>query len=210
MNAQPFGVSLRRHLRLAQRLRSLRSLGWPALLGISLALAGILLIAVSRQLQLKQIELQTRSLKADRAIQPPNSNYARSMPAVLPNPSDYTADLARIFDIAKSQGIVLSSGDYRDADRVALPIDVRVVDLRFNESYTKLKEFLAAVLNSMPHSAVQEVRIERKDSVAARHQVLLKLALVYASTEVKAPTPPLATQPLSERPLAADQGGALP
>ncbi|MDO8777735.1 MAG: hypothetical protein Q7K57_55270 [Burkholderiaceae bacterium] len=210
MSAQPSGASLRRHLRLAQRLRSLRSLGWPALLGMSLALVGILLIVVSRQLQLKQIEIQTRSLKADRSIQPPNSNHARPIPAVLPNPSDYTADLARIFDIAKSQGIVLASGDYRDADRVALPVDVRVVDLRFNESYTKLKEFLAAVLNTMPHSAVQEVRIERKDSVAARHQVLLKLALVYASTEVKAPMPPLAMQPSPESPLAAGQGGMLP
>lgn len=209
MSAQPFGASLRRHLRLAQWLRSLRALGWPALLGMSLALGGIVLIEVSRQRQLKQAELQMRSLQADRSLQPPNSNHARPMPAVLPNPSDYTADLARIFDIAKSQGIVLASGDYRDADRVALPIDVRVVDLRFNESYTKLKEFLAAVLNSMPHSAAQEVRIERKDSVAARHQVLLKLALVYASTEVKASPPPLATQSLSEGPLAG-KGGTLP
>ncbi|MEO8024119.1 hypothetical protein [Polaromonas sp.] len=210
MSAQPSGASLRGQLRIAQKLRSLRALGWPALLGMSLALAGLLLLGVSRQLQLKQAELQTQSLKADQAIQPPHSNHARRMPAVLPNPSDYTADLARIFDIAKSQGIVLASGDYRDADRVALPVDVRVVDLRFNESYTKSKEFLAAVLNTMSHSAVQEVRIERKDSVAARHQVLLKLALVYASTEVKAPVPPLATQPSPDSPLAAGKGGVLP
>jgi hypothetical protein len=210
MSAQPFGTSLRRQLRITQRLRSLRALGWPTLLGMLLVLAGILLIVVSRQLQLKQAELRARSFQADRSVQPPNSNHTRPMPAVLPNPSDYTADLARIFDIAKSQGIVLASGDYREADRVALPVDIRVVDLRFNESYTKLKEFLAAVLNTMPHSAVQEVRIERKDSVAARHQVLLKLALVYTATEVKAPAPPLAGRPSPDSPLAADQRGAQP
>lgn len=210
MSAQPSGASLRRHLRVDQRLRSLRALGWPTLLGMSLALAGILLIGVSRQLQLKQAELQTQRLKADRSIQPSNSNHARPMPAVLPNPSNCTADLARIFDIAKSQGIVLASGDYRDADRVALPVDVRVVDLRFNESYAKLKEFLAAVLNTMPHSAVQEMRIERKDNLAVRHQVLLKLALVYASTEARTPAPPLAAQPSPERPLAAGKEGVLP
>ena len=43
-----------------------------------------------------------------------------------------------------------------------------------------LKEFLASVLNAMPHAAVQELRIERKDGAAVKHQVFLKLALVYS------------------------------
>lgn len=210
MTAQPFGATLRHKFRLDQRLRSMRSLGWPVLLGISLALVGILLMATSHRLQEKQNDLQMRGLKADRSIRKPDPNHVRPMPAVLPNPSDYTADLAHIFDIAKSQGIVLASGDYRDADRMAIPVDVRVVDLRFNESYTKLKEFLAAVLNTMPHSAVQELRIERKDSVATRHQVLLKLALVYASEQAKSQPQPLSAQQPLESPAVAGKGGLLP
>ncbi len=210
MNSQLFGASLRHKLRIDQRLRSLRSLGWPALLGIALALGGLLLIAVSHRLQVKHNDLQRKSLKAELSAHIPDSSHVRPIPTLLPTPSDYTADLAHIFDIAKSQGIVLASGDYRDADRVALPIDLRVVDLRFNESYTKLKEFLAAVLNTIPHSAVQELRIERKDSVTTRHQVMLKLVLVYASTDVKTPSQPFATQKVSENAPAADKGGLLP
>lgn len=197
MNTPLVGTTLRQKFRIDQRLRSLASLGWPALLGMSLALAGLLLMALSYRLEIKRHDLHKKIPQAERSNVRPDASRLRPVPAVLPIPSTYTADLAQIFDLAKSQGIVLTSGDYRDADRAVIPIDVRVVDLRLNESYTKLKEFLAAVLNSMPHAAVQELRIERKDSVTTRHQVLLKIALVYAATEASPASQPSAPQQLA-------------
>lgn len=158
----------------------LRSLGWPVLCGVGLVLVGALLLGLSQQLRAQKNKLQLELRQAQKAAPKPAPHQARGVPVVFPPSSDYTADLAQIFDIAKSQGIVLASGDYRDADPTALGLDTRLVDLRINENYGKLKEFLASVLNAMPHAAVQELRIERKDGAAVKHQVFLKLALVYS------------------------------
>ncbi|WP_431096867.1 hypothetical protein [Polaromonas aquatica] len=161
-------------------LEPLRALGWPVLCGVGLLLVGVLLLGLSHQLRLQKDTLQLELRQAQKASPKPTAPPTRGVPVIFPPSSDHTADLAQIFDIAKSQGIVLASGDYRDADPNALGLDTRLVDLRINENYGKLKEFLASVLNAMPHAAVQELRIERKDGTAVKHQVFLKLALVYA------------------------------
>lgn len=158
----------------------LRAVGWPVLCGIALVLVGALLLGLSQQLRAQKNRLQLELRQAQKPGPQAAASRTRGVPVVFPPSGDYTADLAQIFDIAKSQGIVLASGDYRDADPTALGLDTRLVDLRINENYGKLKEFLASVLNAMPHAAVQELRIERKDGAAVKHQVFLKLALVYS------------------------------
>ena len=160
-------------------LAPLRALGWPVLCGLGLLLVGALLLGLSQQLRLQKNTLQLELRQAQKPG-PKAASAVRGVPVIFPPSSDYTADLAQIFDIAKSQGIVLASGDYRDADPTALGLDTRLVDLRINENYGTLKEFLASVLNAMPHAAVQELRIERKDGTTVKHQVFLKLALVYS------------------------------
>lgn len=206
MGIELSSATLRHKLRVDERFRSLRSLGWPVLSGVCLVLVGIFLMVISQRLQVKQDALQVASLKADSSIQKPASELLRPMPALLPNSSDYTADLSQIFDIAKSQGIVLMKGDYHEADPISIAVDVRVVDLHFNENYTKLKEFLAAVLNTMPHAAVQQLRIERKDSIATRHDILLQLALVYSSDQARTQPQLPAQQVLSSQPIAGKKG----
>lgn len=161
-------------------LAPLRALGWPVLCGVGLVLVGALLLGLSQQLRLQKNTLQLELRQAQKPGPKAAASAVRGVPVIFPPSSDYTADLAQIFDIAKSQGIVLASGDYRDADPTALGLDTRLVDLRINENYGTLKEFLASVLNAMPHAAVQELRIERKDGATVKHQVFLKLALVYS------------------------------
>jgi|GEM_PF-2093491 len=161
-------------------LERLRALGWPVLCGVGLLVVGVLLLGLSQQLRLQKNKLEIELRQAQKPGPKPTVGATRGVPVIFPPSSDYTADLAQIFDIAKSQGIVLASGDYRDADPTALGLDTRLVDLRINENYGTLKEFLASVLNAMPHAAVQELRIERKDGAAVKHQVFLKLALVYS------------------------------
>jgi len=167
-------------LRSGAGLEPLRALGWPVLCGVGLMLVGILLLGLSQQLRMQRNKLQLELRQAQKPAARAAASTVRGVPVVFPPSTEYTADLAQIFDIAKSQGIVLASGDYRDADPTALGLDTRLVDLRINENYGTLKEFLASVLNAMPHAAVQELHIERKDGAATKHQVFLKLALVYS------------------------------
>lgn len=195
-------------MRLHQVLRKLRSWGWPTLTGMALAAAGIVLVLTSHHLRSEHRILQQRNIAVERmAPKLPLSNV-RPIPAILPGAVNYTADLARIFDIAKDHGIALGSGDYRDADRVAIPVDIRLVDLRFEESYPKLKEFLAALLNTMPHVAVEDLRVERKDNLATRHRVTLKLALVYRTNAPSAQAPATETKIVNHRPMSS--GGGVP
>lgn len=167
-------------LRSGASLEPLRALGWPVLCGVGLVLVGVLLLGLAQQLLTQKNKLQLELRQAQKPAAHSAASTMRGVPVIFPPSSEYTADLAHIFDIAKSQGIVLASGDYRDADPTALGLDTRLVDLRLNENYGTLKEFLASVLNAMPHAAVQELRIERKDGAATKHQVFLKLALVYS------------------------------
>ncbi len=179
-------------LRWAAGLVPLRGIGWPVPCGLALLLASALLLNVSHQLRSQKDNLHLELQQARISAPQPAAGHTRGLPVIFPSSSDYTADLAQIFDIAKTQGIVLASGDYHDADPTALGLDTRLVELRIDENYSKLKEFLANVLNAMPHAAVQELRIERKDGVAVKHQVFLKLALVYSprSTTAQAPQVP--------------------
>lgn len=192
-----------RRLRSSAGLEPLRALGWPALSGVALLLLGALLLGLSQQLRLQENKLQMELRQTQKPGPRSAANATRDVPVVFPPSSDYTADLAQVFDIAEDLGIVLASGDYRDADPTALGLDTRLVDLRINENYGTLKEFLANVLNTMPHAAVQELRIERKDGTSVKHQVFLKLALVYspraAQSQGTAPTaeriPAIAPEP---------------
>jgi len=191
-------------------LEPLRALGWPVLCGAGLVLVGALLLGLSQQLRLQKNALQLELRQAQKPVSKPAASATRGVPVIFPPASDYTADLAQIFDIAKGQGIVLASGDYRDADPTALGLDTRLVDLRINENYGALKEFLASVLNAMPHAAVQELRIERKDGTTTKHQVFLKLALVYAPAAVGTQgTPPAARRMPASAPVP-DGAKAMP
>jgi hypothetical protein len=204
MRNPAFAATALHKLRGVAGAASLRGIGWPVLCGMGLLLVGALLLGLSQQLRLQKNKLQLELRQAQKTSPKPAAHQARGVPVVFPSSSDYTADLAQIFDIAKSQGIVLASGDYRDADPTALGLDTRLVDLRINENYGKLKEFLASVLNAMPHAAVQELRIERKDGAAVKHQVFLKLALVYSPRPAGAQGP----QPAARRIPASAPGPA--
>lgn len=194
-------------LRGAMEAASLRAIGWPVLCGIGLLMVGALLLGLSQQLRLQKNKLQLELRQAQKIAPKPAASQARGIPVIFPPSADYTVDLAQIFDIAKNQGIVLASGDYRDADPTALGLDTRLVDLRINENYGQLKEFLASVLNAMPHAAVQELRIERKDGAAVKHQVFLKLALVYSPR----PAGAMGTEPAATRiPATATSGPTAP
>ena len=201
MRSPAFITSSLDRLRSGAGLEPLRALGWPVLCGAGLVLVGVLLLGLSHQLRLQKNKLQLELRQAQKTSPRPAMSAPRGIPVIFPPSTDYTADLAQIFDIAKSQGIVLASGDYRDADPTALGLDTRLVDLRINENYGALKEFLANVLNAMPHAAVQELRIERKDGTAVKHQVFLKLALVYAPRAEQAQgSRPAATRPPASAP----------
>lgn len=196
MTRSAFATTITRLPLAGAGVRLLRSVGWPVLCGAVLMVVGGLLLGISYQLR-----AQTSQLQRELGRLPATSAKApviplRGIPVIFPPSADYAADLAQIFDLAKSQGIVLANGDYRDAEPTALGLDIRTVDLRINENYAKLKDFLASVLNAMPHAAVQELRIERKDGVTVKHQIFLKLALVYSPRPGNPPGPKPVGKPI--------------
>ena len=98
---------------------------------------------------------------------------------LAPSDSEYMQDLARIFKIATADAISLDAIDYRKEVAVGSGFTLRTVNLRVNEDYPKMKSFVANVLATFPHAALNEIRIERKDATTEQSSVLLKFALVY-------------------------------
>lgn len=175
----------------SQALAPVRGAGWPVVLGLCAAVLGLLMGAAA-----EYVAQQTRQLaQANQAAslsQVPGQGVANPASAStefawsVPAPHTHLDDMNRLFKLAKDSGVAVGAIVYRLEASSAAPILVRTLDLRLNEDYPKLKAFVAALLVAMPHLALQEIRVERKDATALQQQVLLKLSFFYQS-DAKAP-----------------------
>ncbi len=160
---------------------------WPLLAGLCAGMCGLLMLVMSWYFQ--------RQAHQPLAATPPvlsNQVPAPRTPSLLPPPSETTFvapapnthldDLARLFKLARDRGVNIGTIEYRFETTAALPLLIRTLDLRINEDYPKLKIFVAELLNAMPHAALQEIRVERKDTAASPAQIMLKLSFVYQAT----------------------------
>lgn len=99
--------------------------------------------------------------------------------AMAPLEAQYMQDLGRLFQLGAQAGVSFGVIEYKSEANPKAALTVRTIDLRANEDYPKIKGFISQVLNDMPHAALQEIRIERKDAQAAQGAMLIKLSLVY-------------------------------
>ena len=174
-----------------QALAPVRGAGWPVVLGLCAGVLGLLMGGAAQY-----VTQQTRQLaQANQAAslqQVPGQGVANPASALtefvwsVPAPQTHLDDMNRLFKLAKDSGVAVGAIVYRLEASSAAPILTRTLDLRLNEDYPKLKAFVAALLVAMPHLALQEIRVERKDATASQQQVLLKLSFFYQS-DAKAP-----------------------
>lgn len=100
----------------------------------------------------------------------------------LPDGAEFTKDLSKFFRIAQGFAVTLGPIEYRLEENPKLPQLVqRSMEFRVNEGYPKTKAFLSKVLQTLPHAALQEIRVERKDVMNAQGSIQVKLVLLYGA-----------------------------
>lgn len=165
-------------------MRAFAQLGWPiqlaAVLLVAAMASSLSAWAVHRHAQDLAARLAALQTKQQATPDRPANTAAVYEPlAMAPPDAQYMQDLGLLFQLGKEAGVSFGVIEYKSETNARAPLTVRTIDLRAHEDYPKIKGFISKVLNDMPHAALQEIRIERKDAQAPQGAMLIKLSLVY-------------------------------
>jgi hypothetical protein len=165
-----------------------RRLGWGGLAGaLVLALAGVLLLVAdslrntaaasqaSLESQRRQLSGLKRQAPAPVSESPNTDNFADTFPLAVQS----AADLRVIFECAEKAQITLPKGDYALKADNSSPFITYTVTFPVREPYARLKLMASAVLQALPHAALEEVRLARADSAGVDLDATLRFTLVY-------------------------------
>lgn len=166
-------------------IASLRALGWPALAGMGAVAAAIALLAAAHGLERRTNDVRAviTRMAASPPVSPPmaaDSPVGQHVVA-LPHELQFNQDLSTLFTLARELGIRIAAAEYRAEPKPELRVVVRTVNLRVAEDYPKFKQFIAQLLGAVPHAALQEIQVDRKDTATAHGQFQVKFALIYQS-----------------------------
>ncbi len=162
-------------------------LGRPALLGLVLLLiAAVLTLVVRPHLEDRGRELDAR---IDAAMRRSAQQAKAAAPAQrvtrpqdeLPEFTQRSADLMTLISLARQSQVELPRADYK-LEPVSAGDGGLVqwhVQLPVRGSYTQLRQFVASMLNGLPHAALENLQIERSDTQQSVLQTTLDLSLYY-------------------------------
>lgn len=174
-----------------QRLwqRSLRRIGLVGWTGVALAAAGAMALVAVAGLQRGSVASQQRlAAQRERAARAPvqaasvrlgEAERATQFIESFPPFSQNGADMRQIFDSAEQAHVSLFKGDYAVQADPGSPFVTYVVNLPVHEPYPTVKRFAAAVLQALPHAALDEIRVSRADANGGVLDTTLRFTLVY-------------------------------
>jgi hypothetical protein len=168
--------------------RMLRRLGWLGLAGALLAGLAVSLLMASDQLQRSAAQTQSAieaerrklaGLRKRQAAPASDSQKAEQFVEAFPSAAHSAADLRMIFECAHRAHVSLPRGEYVvKADGNAAFITYTAT-FPVHEPYEQLKFMAAAVLEALPHAALEELRMARSDSTGVDLDATLRFTLVY-------------------------------
>jgi hypothetical protein len=165
-----------------------RHLGRPAWVALALVLAGaVVQWRVLPTLTAEQQRLETRLLRLPAGLHSPMASMvpiaapAAQAPAGLELPSDRqrAADIELLVETAQRNGLTLERADYTLASPNGNAAARLQATLPLSGTYTGLRRYIAAVLNALPHAALESLSIERADAQATQLQATARLVLFY-------------------------------
>jgi len=97
--------------------------------------------------------------------------------------SQYTKDLSALFKTAKASLVNIGVVDYKSESLPGGEYLVRTVDLRLNDEYPRIKNFISNFLDTTLNASLQEIRIERSDAMSEQATMLIRFAFIYRKNE---------------------------
>jgi hypothetical protein len=106
------------------------------------------------------------------------SKDAKSSELSIPLAQQYTRDVDLLFGVSKEVGLALGAINYKYDHLAQSNLAVYSMNFQLSDEYQNIKYFLSRLQSTLPNCALQEVRIERKDT-ATLATASIKLALIY-------------------------------
>lgn len=160
-------------------------LGRPAWLALGLLLVLVLVqwqlrpLLLHDQAQIRQRQQALATVPAGlRAI---DTATLRESPPLqeLPTPRQRGRDLESIVSAAQRCGLGLDRADYAMSAATGGSVIRVEATLPLSGTYGQLRQFVAAVLNELPHSALESLQIERPNTQSPQLQATARLVLFY-------------------------------
>jgi len=161
----------------------LRKLGVAGVLGIGvlLACAGVWFSGVKPlEDEISAQRLAAERLHARTPYQPVSSDRRaeelRRFHGLFPSREQLTDELERVHRLARGAGLELAQGEYR-LERRAAGLSPYRITLPVSGTYSQLREFLSAVLKTMPAASIDALRFERKRAADTQIEAQVRLTL---------------------------------
>ncbi len=161
-----------------------RHWGWPAALSLAL-----LLTAAMVQWQLRPaLQHEGAALRAQRAEA--ERRAAREVRVAPVAPADRLAamvpevmrrghDVGILLDSARESGLTVERADYAVDTLPGGSVTRLHARLPVTGSYAEVRGYVARILNSLPHAALESLQLERQSTQSARLQATLRVVLFY-------------------------------
>jgi hypothetical protein len=171
--------------------RLLRRIGAQGLIGLVLLVAALVLIAWAPSLLREAAELRetaqarhTALLGAIRARdqQPSAQQQMQKFSASFPTRDRNAEDLREVFAAARRHEVALNKGEYQFNADPASPFVTYAATFPVREGYGDIKKFTSDVLRSLPHAAMEELRLERSDAGATVLDARIRITLIYRAS----------------------------
>ena len=99
--------------------------------------------------------------------------------ATFPTMAQGADDLEAIFQCAERHGLHLNKGEYQLKQEAGAPLTALRATFPIKADYRHLKEFTSDVLKTLPHAAMDELRMARSDASNPVLDASVRFSLVY-------------------------------
>jgi len=169
-------------------LRASRRFGAAGIAGGALALAALALAAWLPGLQRDAQEAARAAADAARLARlQPSARSGAAAPADalrgfvtgFPPVAQNAADLAQVFEAAQTHHLALPKGEYELKADSAGALVTYSATFPVHGDYQALKDFSADVLATLPHAAMDELRISRDSAASPALDALVRFTFFY-------------------------------
>ncbi len=156
-----------------------RRVGWVPALSLLLGGLGLLALAWAAQAPAISPHPQTEAAKLQPVPQAPPPARWQTFIGQLPEPRQLGEDLHQVFKLAARHGVQLPRGEYQLQHDAQAQVTMFVASFPISESYGQMRGFMAEVLNSLPHVALDDLAMERDAADQAVIGARLKFTFLY-------------------------------
>jgi len=171
--------------------RLLRRVGRQGLIGLALLIAALVFAAWTPRLLREAADLretaQSRHSALLGALQargraPSAQEQMQRFSDNFPTREQTADDLKQIFAAARRNNVQLNKGEYQLIAEPNSPFVTYAATFPVKEGYGDIKKFTSDVLRTLPHTAMEELRLERSDAGAAVLDARIRINLIYRAS----------------------------